>query len=351
MFKQQKTRASRTGEWSPKLVDDYETWTQLFIECVGDRPLLSYVKADARQFKDLLMALPSNRHKKAATMGLSAADAVKVADANDLPRLSVSTINKALGRLQATWNWADKQLDEDIPDIFGPMKLPKKTTARDERDPFNAKQLNAIFSGPLYTGCRSERFRAQSGNVDMRHTHWFWLPLLGLYTGARLNELYQLRTVDVVTDDDVPHLRLYEVDDTQRIKGSSERIVPLHSDLITFGFLDYLRGRQSEGAERLFDLMLDSKGYYSDRSSKDFSAYITAVGAKTKRTSFHSLRHSFKDAARDSGIQLDIADLLQGHSLKGMAGRYGTGRVALSRLREEIDKLAIDGLLIGQLSI
>ena len=124
MFKQRKTEASRSGEWSTKLVDDYETWTQLFIECVGDRPLLSYVKADARQFKDLLMALPSNRHKKAATMGLSATEAVKVADANDMPRLSVSTINKALGRLQATWNWADKQLDEDIPDIFGADPFP-----------------------------------------------------------------------------------------------------------------------------------------------------------------------------------------------------------------------------------
>ncbi|MGR3760647.1 DUF6538 domain-containing protein [Roseobacteraceae bacterium NS-SX3] len=350
LFRQRQAEAQRTNEWSTKLADDYETWTNLFIELIGNRPVLDYKKPDARRFKELLMELPSNRNKHELTKGLPALKAIEAAKLHDLSCISVSTINKALGRLQATWNWADKQLDEDVADIFGPMKLQKTTAARDERHPFSVDQLNSIFTSPLYTGCLSERQRAAPGTYNMRHTHWYWLPLLGLYTGARLNELCQLQLDDVLQEGGITFLRLHEGEDTQRIKGNSSRDVPLHRELISLGFLEYVKARQDAGDDRLFPaLQPDAKGYYSNRPSKDFNVYIDKIGAKTTKTSFHSFRHNFKDACRNSGVNPDIADLLQGHSLKGMAGRYGSGKLLLTRLRDEMDKVEFPGVSLDHL--
>lgn len=204
LFEERRQEAQRIGKWVDKLADDYVLWTNLFIELQGDRPICDYAKADARAFKAVLLELPSNRNKRPETKGKSAKDAIAAAKAHDLSLLSVANVNKALGRLQATWRWADKQLDEDVPDIFGPMKIEDDVKARDQAYPFDMQQLQALFSSPLYTGCRDERFRAEPGKTDMSGTSWFWLPLLGLWTGARLNELCQLRVDDIKTEDGIP---------------------------------------------------------------------------------------------------------------------------------------------------
>jgi len=345
MFAARQAEANRSGEWTFKLGADYSIWVGVFLELAGDLPISSYRKADARAFKEVLQEFPANRSKFAETAGLGPREAVQAGKKHALAVLSTSTVNKALGRLQAIWKWADKQLDDDLPDIFGPMKVAARGNARDEADPFSRDQLQAIFSGPLYSGCRSERFRTQPGNTDMTGTSWFWLPLLGLLTGARLNELCQLHLADVDEEDGLAFLQLREGQEGQRIKTGRGRVVPLHPKLIELGVLRYAEAQRRNGAERLFpSLSLGATGYYSDRPSKDFAAYLKGIKAKTEKTSFHSFRHGFKDACRSGGVQPDIADILQGHSLHGMAGRYGDGKAPLSILHEAICKVSYPGL-------
>lgn len=345
LFSERLEEAEKSDDWSLKLQDDYQSWTDLFIELIGDRPILEYKKQDARQFKDILMQLPSNRGKHSQSRGLSPLEAIEAAKTYDLAKLSVSTVNKALGRMQSTWKWADKQLDEEVTDIFGPMKLAGKGNARTEADPFSKEQLRAIFNSPLYTGCKSTRLRAVPGDTDMSGTTWYWLPLLGLWTGARLNELCQLRIGDVDEDGGIPFLRFHEGDETQRIKGHKKRIVPLHPKLTALGFLRFVDAQRSAGHNRMFPtLRVGPTGYYSDRPSKDFSAYLKQVEAKTPKTSFHSFRHNFKDACRHAGVNPDINDILLGHALPGMAGRYGAGDAPLAVLYEAIRKVEYPGL-------
>lgn len=205
--------------------------------------------------------------------------------------------------------------------------------------------MQAIFDGPLFTGCKSERFRAQPGDTDMSGTSWFWLPLLGLWTGARLNELCQLRLEDVDEDGGIPFLHFREGDAAQRIKGGKKRIVPLHPQLLDLGFLRYVAAQRGAGEERVFPTLHPGpSGYYSDRPSRDFSAYLKALGIKTDKTSFHSFRHGMKDALRAGGVNADINDILLGHALHGMAARYGAGGAPLAILYEAICKAEYPGL-------
>lgn len=342
---ERREEAIQSGGWSTKASDDYRVWIDLFLEVAGDRPVLDYSKVDARRFRSILQGLPKNRQKYPETQGLAPQEAVAAAEAHGLDTLSTATVNKALGRLQALWKWADRQLDEDVPDIFGPIKIKANGNARADHDPFTTEQLQTIFASPLYTGCHSERFRAKPGAINMSGTSWYWLPLLGLYTGARLNELCQLRLEDIGERDDIPFLRIHAMDDTQRVKGGKKRVVPLHPQLVELGFLRFVTAQRGEGQDRLFPgLVLDKSGYYSDRSSKDFSNYLRSIGAKTPKTSFHSFRHNFKDILRYSGVQHDINDILLGHSLGGMAARYGNGDAPIPMLYEAVAKVRYPGI-------
>ncbi|MDR9427637.1 MAG: hypothetical protein RI553_05945, partial [Salibaculum sp.] len=130
IFAARQAEANRSSEWSAKLGADYWVWVGLFIELAGDRPISTYRKADARAFKDVLQELPANRTKYAATEGLGPREAVNAGKQHGLAVISTTTVNKGLGRLQTIWKWADKQLDEDLPDIFGPMKVAARATAR-----------------------------------------------------------------------------------------------------------------------------------------------------------------------------------------------------------------------------
>ncbi|MCA0930165.1 site-specific integrase [Ruegeria profundi] len=340
LFAERKAEAEQTGQWSAKLVNDYQTWTDLFIELQGDRPVLDYNKPDARDFKNVLLELPSNRNKLPQTIGLSPRDAIQAAKDHELPTLSVSTVNKALGRLQGIWKWADKQLDEEVADIFGPMKVDDNNKARNQHDPFSKEQLQTIFKSPLFTGCKSRRFRTMPGDTDLSDTSWFWLPLLGLWTGARLNELCQLSVEDIDQEEGIPLIRVQEGDEDQRVKFGKSRIVPIHPELVRLGFLQFVQAQRDAGATRVFpELKVGAMGYHSEQASKDFSRYIKSIGAKTRKTSFHSFRHTFKDACRHSGMQPDINDILLGHTLPGMAGRYGDGNVPVQVLFEAMCKV------------
>ena len=67
----QRTKSESNGKksrrpWSGERRDTCEAVMRDFVDLVGDRPISSYQKADARAFKKALLALPSNWMKRKA---------------------------------------------------------------------------------------------------------------------------------------------------------------------------------------------------------------------------------------------------------------------------------------------
>ena len=70
----------------------------------------------------------------------------------------------------------------------------------------------------------------------------YWVPLLGLFTGATVSELCQLRTNDVeIAADGSGLIHVTEDDEGQQLKNFEHRrrVVPIHSQLVRLGFLTY----------------------------------------------------------------------------------------------------------------
>ncbi|WQN27719.1 hypothetical protein ULE26_21360 [Stutzerimonas stutzeri] len=103
----------------------------------------------------------------------------------------------------------------------------------------------------------------------------FWLLPLGLYTGARLNELCQLRVHDVIQD--VHGVDLIDINDNGYNKslktGPSARQIPICSKLVEMGFLNFVEERrQADGNDALLfnELSFDPKHLYSRDPSRFF---------------------------------------------------------------------------------
>src|SRR4029453_13755765 len=109
--------------------------------------------------------------------------------------------------------------------------------------PFDARDLQTIFDTPLFAEGRvPEGGKGYAG---------IWLPLLALFAGARQAEYAGLRVSDVREGDptDVPLMWFTrDLRAGRRLKTkTSERVVPVHPQLVQIGFLDYVTARRKDG--------------------------------------------------------------------------------------------------------
>ena len=187
------------------------------------------------------------------------------------------------------------------------------------------------------------------------------MPLLAIFSGARLNELAPICAEDVKTDaaSDVRFITVIEDNEEGRnVKSrSSVRAIPVHSELIRIGFLDFVEHtRKSEGqSARLFPKLTPGpKGGFGEAFSKWFGRYKKSLGVTNESSVFHSFRHGFKDALRAAGVNEDVNDALTGHSggnsvARGYGWRDMVRRFGFPTLSAAIEKVQYPGLDLSAL--
>ncbi len=346
------------SSWSPRRKDACRATISLFLEIVGDKPVSSYTKGDARDFKAVLSDLPPNRSKLSETRGLGAREAACRARELALPPMLVVNINKQITIVSGLFDWLVAHYDAVTANPFAKTTIAVRSLAREERDPFTLSELKAIFTAPIFTGCESERHWNIRGQKTLRGSAKFWVPLLGLYTGARLNELCKLRVTDIRSDEGLPYIDINtekhddrSVDPGVKTSASSRR-VPVHRDLNRFGFAELVAARSDAGCERLFpELRPDAYGKLSDRFGKHFARFLKSIGIKRDKIDFHSFRHTWTDACRNSRMSLEVILALKGEALQGTLARYGHGKTDIEILDEGMQKLHFKGLDLSHLAV
>ena len=193
---------------------------------------------------------------------------------------------------------------------------------------FDAASLRAIFHSPIYL----DGDRPAGGKGEAA----YWLPLLALYTGARREELAQLRSVDVSEETyldghDAERTAWFmkivhcEEEDLHVKNPGSERVVPIHRDLVTLGFIDFAREAAAAGQSRLFPgLKFNIYRRCSVKWGEWWGTYLREVcGVADKRLVFHSFRHTFKTNARHVGMDDGVSRQIMGHAPRDSAESYG----------------------------
>ena len=213
---------------------------------------------------------------------------------------------------------AERQLVRQAPKIKY-----KHHSAEDPETPVLHKEdLQELLNGWIY-----KNYNLESTKINPNADSWkFWLIPLGMFTGARLNELCQLNARDI--SQDAKGVWILEITDkllTQNCKtSSSKRRTPIHPTLIEMGFLDFWREQKERFGARtqLFPELTYSKSYhYSRQPSRFFSGKNTGDGYMGKMMipqdrqppSFRSLRRTFAQTLANAGIPISCVAVLLGH--------------------------------------
>lgn len=291
-----------------------------FNSCVAPKPIRDITKQDVVFFKDQLLS----------------------------ENFSTANTRKYLRMISTLLNFAIGEAMLDLNPALG-VTIKDKKLAKEKRLPFDLESLNKIFSCPIYTN--AERPTGGKGEAS------YWIPLIALFTGARLNEICQLSTrdlikVDYVNSDNLAQeawiINITNEGDGQTIKNEgSKRRVPVHKELVRLGLINYLNSLPKGG--RLFPELTAAKTYESISAnwSKWFNRYLRdVIRVSDTRMVFHSFRHCFKDHARNSGIATEVHHAITGHSSGNVGDNYGGDVYPLRPLVEAMDKYQVQGLAL-----
>lgn len=323
-----------------------ESTYDLFKQIMGDLPFKSIGIVQARRFKSCLLKLPANAKRVLNVTSFEGIDWDKLkTEKPQHPR----TINNRLCYLGVFFNWAKKAGYYHEQNPFSGLLISKSQKVISSRcHPFKLEELKALFLSPVFTGSIGEEWakRLQKGD-SLIQDNLYWVPLIGLYSGMRLNEICQLYVADIRQEDGI---HIFDVNDDGQDKAlktpTSRRIIPIHKELIKRGLLDYTAQMRSVGHQRLFaDIPMGAATKnYSSTFTKRFWRLLNALKLKKRGLCFHSLRHTFIDGMRNSSVERSIVMTITGHqSSKEVHDRYGYG-YNLSILNESINKLSFPAL-------
>ncbi|MEO8547741.1 MAG: site-specific integrase [Sphingomicrobium sp.] len=337
-----------THAWTASTQQAYETTRAAVVAALGAEKAVSELsRLDVRELVEVLRFLPRNSLKLFPRLTLREA-AERARLDGGIKRISTANANAYLGNFSTFLNWA---VSEEIihRNPARGLRLPDEVARRDKRHPFSPKQLKLIFNAALYTGCVDGERGWDAPGPERPKNARFWVPLIALHSGMRLNEICQLDVTDVRSIDEIVCIcisrsSLVGSTDKSLKTNVSERIIPVHPTLLDLGIVAYAERLQRDGHTKLFyDIHEGSGGVRAVAFSKWFTRFLRSCGASRERTSFHSFRHNFRDELRIARIDHELAMALGGwvggRSLASAASEnYGHGH-RVGALHEAICRL------------
>jgi len=298
-------------------------------ESFGDIPIGKITKEKSNLIKSNIKNFPKNKTKNPKYRDKDFHSILKM----KIPQkdiIHITTINKHLGYLSSFMMWCVNNGYCDMNPFIG-MKIKQKKSARDERDRYSEKELKVIFSKQNYL---------HYTNVETGRYANYWVPLIAVFTGMRVNEIASLYLdnvsqiggnhrgkrwcIDVLEETNRPNKRLKNL--------SSRRIVPIHDTILELGFIDYLNlikkvpvGENNLERTRVFEELTYQDGTYARSVSRFWNyRYLPLLGLKKTTLTLHSLRHTLIDNLKQIGVEPHFISELVGHSQGSITlDRYG----------------------------
>lgn len=293
------------GAWTPKTRGLIQTFLDEFVDLLGDKPAASVTKADLLAYQEAIAQLPAHAVKRLP--GLTPSQAIAEGKRRGLPLLAPKSVNIRLDRVRSFFNWLQ---EVDVVES-SPAKVLKDVPERGKRQ--QRSDLTDTDVRAFVAACAA----------DATQPAHRWVPALLAYSGARLEEIAQLRTKDVVEVEGIWCLRISD-DEGRRLKTeASRRTIPVHPELIRSGFLEYAQGLP---AGPLWpELKANKSGVLSSALSKWLNARMKATTTGDGKV-VHSLRHTVATKLTNAAQEQHLVEALLGHSSPSITmNRYSKG--------------------------
>lgn len=275
-------------------------------EIVGDKFNILEMDAEgARNVRDIVQKIPVNRSKKAKIKNLSLMKAIEV---KGLEPIAPATVKKYLDCYKSLFGWCMNECYIDrnpFQTIKGRVALKKPD---EERGEFSEEQIKTMLE-----------------ELDSRRLakkdYAYWGTLIGIYTGARVNEVAQIMLDDIKQDNGVWYFDMND-DEGKKLKNkASRRKVPIHQSLLDRGLIEHRDTLKKKRKDRLLhELTFCPKNGYGRNLSRFFNqTFLVKLGMKSKQHVFHSLRHTVVTRLTQAGHDEKKVKAIIGHTQSGTA--------------------------------
>lgn len=320
-----------------KELNRYKKILDVFLELTEKEYLVDISAISMMSFVNDFKNMPNENidGAKAKLKGKNYKEWIELANNGTLEKVSSTTTKNKLININAFLNYCVQMeyLDKNRLDH---SKI--KTDENKKRKGYRKEQLEAMLNSSWYK-------ESLELNLEKRPSR-VWLPLLYMFTGARTNEMAQLKISQIVVRDGVWVLNVKAEDDDQHLKNeSSKRKIPIHKTLIDLGFLDFLERQKKRKVTLLFDdLYYTQNKNYGHSFGKAFNKHkvqwlepetIQKILSRQLLLDLHSFRHSLTTALRKGRVNPEHISILLGHK-KNQTAEYG--EQSYEALFEEISK-------------
>ena len=269
----------------PQTLDGHRLRVRAFVEHAGDIPIASVTRAAAADWLTKIAQGRSNRTVNAYSVTMRA----------------VFDSAKQRGRFTGE----------------NPFSGQKRKAGGESYQPFEISELQKIFDSMP---------REIAPRKHTPETALPWVALIAAYSGARLEEIAQLAASDVraiqANGSTVTVIDIHNGGNNTLKNGTSARLIPVHSELVRAGFLDYVKALPQNGP--LFPGLKRraSKGKIGARIGELFRKKLIALGLKRDGLCFHSFRHTVANRLDAAEVRQSDAARVLGHAVAGMS--FGT---------------------------
>jgi integrase len=327
----------KTPNWGHKTELENRHIFKLALSIIGDRDVQSLTRSDFLRYRDILVQLTPNFEKKKEYQGKSPEEIIKITKDKGLKSLSTKTINKNVLGMSTLMSWCVRQdlVDKNYASELG---IKDKTKPSERRKPFDDEDLQKLFASPVYTS-----------SIPANAPEKFFVPLVALFSGARLNEICSLYVKDIRTVDGVPCIDINDDTDDKQVKtDSSPRLVPIHPKLIEVGFMDYVESLRQREEARLWPNLNYTKGNgYGGAFGKWFGRYCKEHVTQDTKKVFHSFRHTVANCLKQTGVDYKRIEAILGHKDESMSTGYYAEAYETKVLLEALKHLDFQNVLVN----
>lgn len=326
------------GAWRAHTASGTIPRLKKFVDFIGNPRADELTKDSLRQYRTYLIGSPVKRGTywaKISKMSEKKRDGIILrGEVPEEARLSRDSVNGYITEINTFLKWAEIQ--HDLPPWSAQIIQRVKTSSgkgetvsegESKRRAFTEEELRKIFSHEGFTG------------DSFTKAYQYWIPLIAMYSGARVEEIAQMRIDDIREAEGVLCFDINAKEDKQTKNATSIRLIPIHPILLQIGLQEYLEKLRKLGEKLLFPELAkktpDEKSRYGNTVSSWFSDFAKKLGVggpmndegqysdTGKKASSHSFRNTFITKCRREKLETDMYRQVVGHS-KGdtMTDRY-----------------------------
>jgi len=242
-----------------------------------------------------------------------------------LDELAPKTVRDTnIAALRAVLQWAidDGRLPGVTANPASGVKIRVTKRTLDRPKGFTLEEAHAVLTA-------ARDYRPQhSDNPATRESEFVtaakrWTPWLCAFSGARISEMTQLRTQDIMTEDGVTFMRI--TPDAGSVKTNTYRDVPIHLQLIEMGFLEFVKG--AEPGPLFYNSKSARRGtrhaskYAAQRMATWIREVVPTLPMEVQPN--HGWRHRFKSVSFGLDVNARAIDAMQGHAARTAGEHYG----------------------------